>query len=190
MIGCTVAGLVLGTAGGAGSFYALVGYTSAEDEQFGPWMTLKQVGQTEQSPYSRARVALYGIWGLPPSEVIYFTAMTDESGAALKSTCAYRIEGVEPPARWWSLTAYQNLFYIPNPANRYSLSKTTIAANRDGSWIIRLSSDGKGPNGLALGNGKGLITLSLRLYQPNPGIAANRTLVPLPRIAREACRRA
>lgn len=187
IIGCALTGLLLGTLGGVGIFYLMTGLNSGEDAQFGPWTTLNEIGEAKQNPYTRARVAIYGIWGLPPSEVVYFTAMTDDGGAPLRSRCSYQVEGVEPPARWWSLTAYHDLFYIPNPANRYSWSRTTITPNANGGWTVRLSPSGQGENGLALGNGEGRIMLSYRLYQPRPGVAADRALVPLPRIRRAAC---
>jgi hypothetical protein len=180
------AAALAGVVVGAASFWALTGPFGRE-MRYGPWTTAAGIGQAEQSPYTRARVAIYGIWGLPPSEALYFSGAVDSAGEKLDRRCTYQVKGGPLPGRWWSLTAYRSGFYIDNPANRYSWSMTDAQIARDGRWTIQLSPDGQGPNGLALGHEDGRLLLSLRLYQPNPGIADHRDRVPLPRIERVSC---
>ncbi|MFZ9709073.1 MAG: hypothetical protein ACO3CV_05455, partial [Steroidobacteraceae bacterium] len=40
----------------------------------GVWETGREVGSAATDPYSRARVAIYGLWALPPEAVVYFVA--------------------------------------------------------------------------------------------------------------------
>jgi hypothetical protein len=175
-----------GVASGAGSFWAMTGPFGRETA-FGPWSTMVDIGRARQNPYSRARVAIYGIWGLPASDALYFSARVDSQGHALDQRCSYAVIGATLPARWWSLTAYRDGFFIANPTNRYSWSKTDAYLAPDGRWTIHLNPDGSGANGLALGHAKGQILLSLRLYQPNPGIADHRDRIALPSIERLSC---
>ena len=177
---------VLGVAVGAGSFWAMVG-SFGREITYGPWTTMADIGQVRQSAYTRARVAIYGIWGLPPSEALYFSAITDSQGQPLDHRCSYEVTGTALPARWWSLTAYRDGFFIANPANRYSWSKTDAKPGRDGGWTIRPDPTGAGINGLALGSVEGKILLSLRLYQPYAGIADHRDRVPLPNVRKISC---
>jgi hypothetical protein len=177
----------LGAVIGWGSFVVLTGSMATEDMKLGAWTTLNNIGEAQQSAYTRARVAIYGIWGLPPSEVIYFSAFNDDAGDALDPKCTYELRAPSPPARWWSVTAYRDGFYIDNNDDRYSLSQSTIKAQPNGDWQIKLSPDGSGENGLALGNQPGRIQLSYRLYQPQPGIADNRQKVVVPIIKKVVC---
>jgi len=186
--------IVLGAALGVGAGWAITSYTTGpggEDQKFGPWTTTTAVGESEQSPYSRARVAIYGIWGLPPAEVVYFSAREDDEGAPLDPACTYQVRGGPLPTRWWSVTLYEDGFYINNPANRYSWTTSDVAyeprGDINGAWTLTVSPDGEGPNELAFGPGGGNRVLLLRLYQPNSGVPENRGAVALPSITRQSC---
>ena len=182
-----VVGGAVGAAAGATAFWFLTGPIVAGGRTFGPWFTSRGIGQSRQNPYTRAQVALYGTWGLPPSEVVYFSALKDSSGAKLRRDCTYEVRGGPLPARWWSLTLYRNGFYIDNPANRYSWSLTDVVFDPQGRWTITLAPSGEGRNHLTFGPDAGLFLLSLRLYQPQTGIADHRDRVPLPEIHRIGC---
>jgi len=183
----TLAGAVIvGLALGLGSLWALTGPVGI-GEKFGPWTTSKAVGERDQSPYSRARVAIYGIWGLPPSEVVYYSAYVDDEGAPFDRGCSYAIEGGPLPTRWWSVALYRSGFYIPNGANRYSWTQTEIRPDAAGRWRIQLTRAGTEPNSLAFGDANGIFSLTLRLYQPDPDVADARGSVPLPTIRKISC---
>lgn len=185
-----IAGAALGVGAGLWITHATTG-PEGEDQKFGSWTTTTSVGESEQSPYSRARVAIYGIWGLPPSEVIYFSTREDDEGRRLDPRCTYEVKGGKLPTRWWSVTLYKDGFYIDNPANRYSWSASDITyeppGDENGAWTLTVSPDGEGPNQLAFGAGEGVRTLLLRLYQPDAGVADNRGAVPLPSVTRTGC---
>ena len=97
------------------------------------------MGSEQAGLYLRARIASYGLWAMRSSEAVYFSTAMDSAGSRLRHDCTYRIEGTDPDTRWWSLTVYNDDHFIPNPLNRYSLSKTTVKREADGSWAMRLS---------------------------------------------------
>jgi hypothetical protein len=161
----------------------------------GPWITSLETGSEEASIYQRARIARYGLWALEKSEVIYYVATTDSDGKPLEYECDYRIEGGNLPARWWSITVYKDLYFIPNDINRYSYSKTNIIWNEGDTWVIKLSAEKQEGNWLPLGDKeplrgdkKGEIYLMLRLYNPNPSVLENPDTIKLPQIIRERCK--
>jgi hypothetical protein len=71
----------------------------------GPWRTSLYTGSSEGGPYLRAHIAVHGLLALSREETIYYTAADDGEGNVLDGNCAYRIEGRDPPTRWWSITA-------------------------------------------------------------------------------------
>jgi hypothetical protein len=182
----TCAGL-LGAGAGAAAFWLLTSPLFSAESRYGPWRSTMAVGEAAQSPYSRARVALYGIWGLPPREVIYFTADEDELGETLRAECTYEVTGGALPTRWWSLTLYRGGFYVPNPANRYSWSMSDVRTDNGGRWTVTLRPSGEGQNVLTFGAGAGRPLALLRLYQPEAEIVADRGRTPLPSLRRLRC---
>ncbi|MEQ8281677.1 MAG: DUF1214 domain-containing protein [Parvibaculum sp.] len=154
----------------------------------GPWMTSDVIGSADADPYTRARVAIGGLLALNRSETIYFTAATDSDGEALRMQCTYKIIGSDPPARWWSITAYAADHYlIPNPQDRYSYGGNTVAREDDGSFVISAGPSAGGGNWIPTGETDGTFTLTLRLYNPTEEAARDPSGIVLPRIAREAC---
>jgi hypothetical protein len=145
------------------------------------------VGSTSANPWLRARIAVMGLWALNASEVVYFTAFTDDQGRSLSAQCRYRVEGRDPDTRWWSVVAYRDGHFIDNPLDRYSFSKTTVAREPDNTWRIHVSRREVPGNWLPLGDRPGDVSLSLRCYDPSPALVATVDTVPLPRIVREAC---
>jgi len=192
---------------GLGSAYQVVrsGLSGGEIAN-GPWRTSLLTGSQEAGLYTRARVAVGGLLALAPSETVYWNAEGDAEGRPLDARCDYRVEGVELPARWWSVTAYgADHFLIPNDAGRYSFSQTTLTRAPGGSWAMRVSTEPKpsaasgarseakpseAGNWLPSGRSgaSGPFALTLRLYNPAPEVYEQAATVALPRIEREACR--
>jgi hypothetical protein len=154
----------------------------------GAWLTNLSVGSKEAGMYTRAAVALTGLFALSKEETIYYIADSDDSGQPLHSSCNYRIEGGDINTRWWSITVYGNdNFLIPNDKNRYAYNGMNVVRRADGSYIIRLSSTLKEGNWLPTGK-EGNFSLSLRLYNPAPVVYENPGTIRLPRIIREECK--
>lgn len=152
----------------------------------GPWQTSLDVGSKDAGIIERARVAVHGLLALNRQETIYYSTSVDSDGGALSGACTYQLTGRDPPARWWSITAYgSDDFLIPNAANRYSVSVNTVARRADGSFTLILSKANGGVNWIPVGEDR--FSLSLRLYNPGKAVTADPAHVPLPTITRGTC---
>ena len=152
----------------------------------GAWHTSLLAGSAESGPYLRAVIALHGLLALNRSETIYYSATHDDARNALDGACVYRITGRDPPARWWSITAYgADDFLITNPAGRYSVSQNSIRRRADGSFVVLARKNADAANQIALG--AGAFTLTLRLYNPSAAVAADPAHVALPDIEKVSC---
>ena len=152
----------------------------------GPWRTSLSNGDAAGDPYTRARVALHGPLARNRRETIYFTATRDSDGDRLDGRCIYEISGRDPDARWWSITAYgPDEHLIPNPANRYSVSKTTISHDANGDFTVRVGGTEAGANWIPLVPGH--ISPNLRLYNPGPLVSLDPVHTSLPTITRVTC---
>ena len=179
--------LVIGTVLGlAATWFTVIRGTMAGGVSDGPWKTSLYAGAREGGPYLRAQIAVHGLLALNRQETIYYTAATDSDGNALSGACVYRIAGRDPPARWWSITAYgADDFLIPNAAGRYSVSMNSVARRADGTFTITVSKGAAAANWIAVADGT--FNLSLRLYNPAAAVAADPAHVALPAIARVHC---
>jgi hypothetical protein len=156
----------------------------------GAWASNAHIGSTGAGPYLRAGVALGGLLALNASETVYYTATTDDAGTALSTACEYRLEGSDPAARWWSITAYaDDSFLIPGSNGRFSVDKTAIEHGTDGTFMVRVGGAPLSGNWISTGapGGGKPFSLTLRLYNPDPSIVADLGRVALPRIVRERC---
>lgn len=163
---------------------------SAGGVRSGPWQTNANIGSTGAGPYLRAGVALGGLLALNASETVYYTAMTDDAGRPLSTSCQYRVEGTEPATRWWSITAYaDDNFLIRGSNGRYSVDKTAVEKGADGSFVVRVGGEPRAGNWISTGppDGGHPFSLTLRLYNPDAAIPANLGAVTLPSIVSEHC---
>jgi hypothetical protein len=185
ILGILVA-IILGSAIGIGSaLLVFEGGVNASGVSNGAWRTNLSAGSRQADMYTRAWIALHGLFALNQSETIYFQASTDDNGQALSGDNVYRIEGKAPDSRWWSITVYgADDFLIPNELNRYSYSGNSVSYGPDGKFTIYLSKIQKPGDWLPLGNQK-KFNLSLRLYNPGESIRKSPAMVELPHIIKE-----
>ena len=152
----------------------------------GAWHTNLAVGSAGGDMRTRAAVALHGLLALNRSETIYYTAMTDDSGARLDGGCAYRIAGRDPDTRWWSITAYGSDDYlIPNPVDRYSISKNSVIRAADGSFSASVGSAAHVQNWIP--TSRAPFSLTLRLYNPGTSVQSEPAQASLPVIVKGSC---
>jgi hypothetical protein len=155
----------------------------------GAWHVDLTPGSERAGIYTRAFIAWNSLFALRAPEAVYFTALHDLDGNRLECAATYSIEGQDPEARWWSLTAYKKNHLIPNPLGQYSFSQTTVTRNAEGRWRIRVSPWEQPENWLPTGEPEGNFGLTLRLYGPGPDTLANLESIQLPQIHRMAPRR-
>lgn len=152
----------------------------------GPWKTNLAAGDPQSGPYTRAAIALHGLFALNRKEALYYNAARDSDGNRLDSACIYRIAGHDPDARWWSITAYgADDFLISNPAGLYSVSETTVVRDPNGSFVIEVGGSSKAKNWIPSGTGR--FSLTLRLYNPGPDIALDPARATLPVLKKVSC---
>lgn len=152
----------------------------------GAWHTSLAIGSASGDLYTRARVALHGLFALNRTETVYYSAESDDAGDGLSADCTYRIAGRDPDARWWSITAYgADDYLIANAANRHSISKNSVTRRADGSFVATVSRARAPGNWIAVRDGR--FSLTLRLYNPGAGAIADPARVQLPAIAKVLC---
>lgn len=147
-------------------------------------------GSPDADMYTRASIALNALLALGRDETMYFFAVQDSAGQRLRASCSYRVEGVPPAARWWSVTAYaDDLFLFDAPNRQYSLNGSTAVLTAQGHFLLVT-----GPRQAQEGAfwlptaGDRRMLLALRLYNPEPGLQTNpSSLIPPSITAVGAC---
>lgn len=193
-----VAGLyALAVVVGLGSAWAVLRSGAGFGESVGPWRINMLAGSAQADLYTRARVALGGLLALSRGETMYYVAQTDSAGQPLRSRCTYRIEGVPPPARWWSITAYAEDFHLfPAQARQYSLNGNTAVLDAQGRFRLISAPDpqpalnaGASERGWLHTPGDRGLMFTLRLYNPHTGVAQSPASLVAPTIhVVEGCR--
>lgn len=180
-------GLVLG---GGSAWYSLRGSASLGTISIGPWTAFVYETTTEPDPYIVARSVAEGTVPLGATEGLLFEATQDSEGRPLLRQCDYRIEGSTPPARLWTLVAY-NESGAPveaAPGGQPAIASTHLVRFADGTFSIALSGRPSSGNWIAV-TGDGPVRLALRLYDTPVTASTGLTSPSMPAIVREACRR-
>jgi len=182
--------LIVGTALGLAVTWFVTGRGGMGDNVVdGVWKTSLVTGSPQSDPYTRARVALHGLLALNRNETIYYTATEDSDGAKLDGKCRYDIQGRDPNARWWSITAYGSDDYlIPNSGNLYSVSQTSVRRQKTGVFQIAVggaAAPAESTNWIPAGDGA--FSLTLRLYNPGPDVALDPEHAVLPALKKVSC---
>jgi len=157
--------------------------------QVGAWKTNLLAGSPNADLYTRASIAVNALLALGRDETMYFIASRDDAGNPLRSRCSYRVEGVAPNARWWSITAYaDDMFLFDAPNQHYSLNGTTARLDTDGRFVFTTGGQEQaGTHWLPTPGDRGMV-LTLRLYNPEPELqAAPASLAPPTISALGAC---
>ncbi len=156
--------------------------------QVGPWEGSLLAGSPNADLYTRARVAVVGLLALDRRETVYYIARTDTAGQVLRSRCQYRIDGIAPSARWWSLTAYaEDHFLFDAPQGRFSLNGALATLDTRGEFHLWTGPKAVAEPGtdhwLPTPGDRGL-ELTLRLYHPSEAVQQNPQTLIAPTIER------
>ncbi len=154
----------------------------------GSWKAWPLAGSPAADPYSLAMLAHTGEIPLGGGEGIAFTAETDRAGAPLSGRCTYEVRGQTPPARLWTLTAYDAAGHLmANGARRTGFLSREILRQADGSFVIVVSPEVQPGNWLPIGQAEHL-KLVLRLYDTPVTTGSQLAGVAMPEIVAGACR--
>lgn len=186
--------VVTGTGLGLGSAWWTVRNGGPAESRFqvGPWEGSLLAGSADADLYTRARVAVVGLLALERRETVYYVARTDSAGKPLRSRCQYRVDGIAPPARWWSLTAYaEDHFLFDAPQGRFSLNGALATLDARGEFHLLTGptavvdptsvADNHKLHWLPTPGDRGL-ELTLRLYHPSESLQINPEALIAPTI--------
>lgn len=158
--------------------------------QAGPWRASTLAGSADADAYTRARVALGGLLALNRAETMYYVAEVDSAGAPLRSRCTYRVSGVPPKARWWSITAYaEDFFLFADDQRRYSVNGSRVVLDTGGrfSFVSAPLEPAAALRGhtpwLPTPGDRGLM-FTLRVYNPDAALVGEPASLLPPRIER------
>ena len=153
------------------------------------WSYTTKAGVYGTSYLQRALVTYIGLGANRPQDAVYPTSLRASLLESYSGANKYVMrfpKGQLPPVRgFWSLTMYdENMFFVANPINRYSMSmRTNPKLEADGSLVIYIQNENPGPDRQAnwLPAPKDKFKLMLRLYWPNedhPSIIDGSWVIP------------
>jgi hypothetical protein len=155
----------------------------------GGWHSDFAIGSKAADPYTRARVARFGLLALAKSEAVYFTRAADDDGAPLREECRYRLSGGAMPAGWWSVTLYDGASMLPaNTDSALSIDASRVGPGT-GTWeaVIAPTRPADAAFWISSRNA-GTFDLTLRLYMPETALLTDPgRALDAPRIERLAC---
>jgi hypothetical protein len=128
---------------------------------------------------TRAGIALIGLGGIRPHDVVYPTAFLDGDDKPLDSANRYVLhfdKGQTPPTKaTWSVSLYDPQgYYVPNTINRYNLAMwMPLTYNANGSLDLYIQAASPGPDREANwlpAPASGPFNLTVRIYWPTQGV--------------------
>jgi hypothetical protein len=154
----------------------------------GAWTARPRIGTVDIDPYSRATITRNGELPIGTGDGISFTASADDNKKPLDGRCDVVVSGVTPPARFWTLTLYDNKGHlVANTLQRYGFTSEEIVRGADGGFEVHIASRARSGNWLPTG-GIERYTLMLRLYDTPVGVATrNKRDAPMPAVATAGC---
>jgi hypothetical protein len=153
------------------------------------WLFTTKTGLYATNYLQRAFITAVGLGANRPQDAVYPMSQRASLLEAYEGENTYTLrfeKGQLPPVRgFWSLTMYdEQVFFVANPINRYSMSlRTNPKFESDGSLVILIQNENPGPDKEAnwLPAPKGKFHLMLRLYWPDenePSILDGSWVVP------------
>jgi len=153
------------------------------------WTYTTKAGLYGTDYIQRALLTYFGLGANRPQDAVYPTSLKPSIVTSYDGNYEYTMrfeKGQLPPVKgFWSLTMYdENMFFVENPINRYSMSlRTNPKFEPDGSLIIYIQNASPGADKEAnwLPAPKGKFSLMLRLYWPDesqPSIIDGSWVIP------------
>lgn len=130
------------------------------------WKTSFKIDKEEESVLEKAVRTKIGVYALPNKEITYFIASNDENGNLLQSANDYKISGIAPSSKNWSITMYdENYFLVPNPIEKYHLNGTSLNIKEGEPYTFTISKKMTSGNWLPSPK-QGRFVLCYRIYLP------------------------
>lgn len=152
------------------------------------WVAYPNLGSRTIDPYARAILARTGEIPLALGEGIALVAEVDGDGRPLDAACRYRIAGLTPAARYWTLTLYgPDGRPVRTPLERSGFTSSEVLRDAEGRFEIAIARMPQPGNWLQAPEA-GRLRAILRLYD-TPVAGSLSWLDPgsLPAVRREGC---
>ncbi|WP_273792616.1 DUF1214 domain-containing protein [Brucella anthropi] len=153
--------------------------------QVGVWSAYPAAGTPDADPYSKARAARKAYLALGTAEGLPFYARTDSSGRMLRRGCTYRLRGMTPPARFWTIyPSTPDLDPIkPREGLQEALHSREVLYDDNGSVTITIGPDAAPGNWLPV-QGNGDFVLVMTLYDTPAASSAGLSDLVMPSVTR------
>jgi hypothetical protein len=153
------------------------------------WLFTTKTGLYGTDYLQRAFITAVGLGANRPQDAVYPMSQRSSLLEPYEGGHSYTLrfaKGELPPVKgFWSLTMYdEQMFFVANPINRYSMSlRTDPKFDADGSLVIHIQNESPGTERQAnwLPSPKGKFHLMLRLYWPGenePSILDGSWVIP------------
>lgn len=182
-------GLAIAFAGGiAASLAALEATRGFGTIVAGPWRAFPDVQTDRADPYARAHRARRGALLLGTAEGLVFAAEADDTGRPLDGACIYRLSGMIPPARFWTLhpSDTEGDRLTPPPARPGVLHSTAALRQPSGAVSITIGRQAAPGNWLALADAVPF-RLVLTLFDTPAAADSGVSDIVMPAIERQSC---
>jgi hypothetical protein len=181
-------GLVLGLALGLWTAWLAVRSPAPIDViAIGPWNAWPNAGTIDVDPYSRARFARTGEVPLGSGEGLALLAQTDDFGRPLTTRCEYRVSGLTPPARLWTLSLETpDGRVLRNLHGLSAISSDALLRTPAGAFEVALSATPRPGNWVSTAETQ-RFRIVVRLYDTTARIVTALTTLSMPRVVRERC---
>ena len=185
----TILALAIAITGGAWSASIMLDrFEGTGTLDVGPWQADRLAGSPAADPYSRGRLARDGNLTLGLAEGMAFRARLDSSRLTLRRECSYRLTGDLPPARVWTLSAFDTAGRAIRPIEGRPpwLVSSNLMRDDANETVVAVGSRAQPGNWLAL-EGRGPFILALTLYDTPASTSGGATEVAMPTIERTGC---
>lgn len=180
--------LVIAFAGGIWSVLAALDATRGISAiRIGPWEAFPEAHTARADPYARAHRARDGRLLYASAEGLAFIADKDGEGRRLDAACRYRLAGMAPTARLWTLYARPDDGATPVSADLPAgVNSRLVMRQPDGSFAIALSTEASPGNWLAL-PAAGRFSLVFTLFDTPAASSTGVSDIPMPELTRLGC---
>lgn len=156
--------------------------------RLGPWAAFPEQQTAGADPYARAHRARSGKLLYASAEGLQFQADVDEDGTRLSPRCTYALDGLTPPARFWTLYAADRDMepIAPAPTLPGAFNSWNVLRRADGSIRVLISADAQPGNWLAIRRDTAYRLVLTLLDTPTAG-SSEVLEVKMPKLTKVSC---
>ena len=171
---------------GVGSaWFALQGDLKFQKVKIGQWDIWPKAADPLADPYTQAYLARLGKIWMSTTEGLAFFSSTDNNGETYASNCEYRLTGIIPRGRLWTLS-YIETGKLNSGISPAYITSDDVIWSEDEQLEIYISKTAQPGNWLPL-TSKGGFTLTLRIYDTPLTSGALDAAIKTPLIERVSC---